>query len=196
MKKKILTIYALFVLITCANAGNGIKLSNEKPNILFCVMDDASIYMSAYEFKWCNTPAFDRLAHKGVFFTNAYTPKAKCAPSRASLLTGRNSWQLEEAANHVNRFPAKFKTFPEVLRENGYVTALTGKGWGPGDPGKKDGKERHDYSRAKNKGYPIRGIVSDDYLYLYNYDTSLRPAGNPEIGYLDIGGSPTKTEIL
>jgi arylsulfatase A-like enzyme len=58
------------------------------------------------------------------------------------------------------------------------------------------GKERHDYSRPKNQGYPIRGIVSDDYLYLYNYDISLWPAGNPEIGYLDIDGSPTKTEIL
>jgi len=33
-------------------------------------------------------------------------------------------------------------------------------------------------------------------LYLYNYDISLWPAGNPEIGYLDIDGSPTKTEIL
>jgi len=58
------------------------------------------------------------------------------------------------------------------------------------------GKERHDYSRPKNQGYPIRGIVSKDYLYLYNYNISLWPAGNPEIGYLDIDGSPTKTEIL
>jgi arylsulfatase A-like enzyme len=58
------------------------------------------------------------------------------------------------------------------------------------------GKERHDYSRPKNQGFPIRGIVSDDYMYLYNYDISLWPAGNPEIGYLDIDGSPTKTEIL
>jgi len=58
------------------------------------------------------------------------------------------------------------------------------------------GKERHDYSRPNNQGYPIRGIVSDDYLYLHNYDISLWPAGNPEIGYLDIDGSPTKTEIL
>jgi arylsulfatase A-like enzyme len=58
------------------------------------------------------------------------------------------------------------------------------------------GKERHDYSRPKNQGYPIRGIVSDDFMYLYNYDISLWPAGNPEIGYLDIDGSPTKSEIL
>ena len=58
------------------------------------------------------------------------------------------------------------------------------------------GKERHDHSRPKNQGYPIRGIVSEDYLYLYNYKIDLWPAGNPEIGYLDCDGSPTKTEIL
>jgi len=58
------------------------------------------------------------------------------------------------------------------------------------------GKERHDYSRPSNQGYPIRGIVGNDYLYLYNYKIDLWPAGNPELGYLDVDGSPTKTEIL
>lgn len=116
--------------------------SKEQPNVLFCIMDDASFHMSAYGTKWCQTPAFDRLAKEGILFTNAYTPNAKCAPSRAALITGRNSWQLEEAANHVVNFPAKFKTFPEALRENGYITAHTGKGWGPGNPGKINGEPR------------------------------------------------------
>jgi N-sulfoglucosamine sulfohydrolase len=58
------------------------------------------------------------------------------------------------------------------------------------------GRERHDYGRPNNQGFPIRGIVSDDYLYLYNYDTTLWPAGNPEVGYLDCDASPTKTQIL
>ena len=53
-------------------------------------------------------------------------------PSRAIILTGRNSWQLEEAANHMNIFPSKFKGWMEVLAENGYSTGYTGKGWGPG----------------------------------------------------------------
>ena len=90
---------------------------DEKPNILFCIMDDASIHMGAYGYEWCKTPAFDEIAEQGILFMNAYTPNAKCAPSRSSVLTGRNSWQLEEAANHVVNFPAKFKTFPEVLKE-------------------------------------------------------------------------------
>jgi hypothetical protein len=135
---------AAFLLIRCAaksiaegpsDAGNAnAKPGNAKsvkedqrPNILFCIMDDASWpHMSTYGCSWAKTPAFDRLAEKGILFRNAYTPNAKCAPSWASILTGRNSWQLEEAANHIFKFPAKFKTFPEVLRENGYMTGLTG----------------------------------------------------------------------
>jgi len=58
------------------------------------------------------------------------------------------------------------------------------------------GKERHDYSRPKNAGYPIRGIVGKDHLYLYNYEIDRWPTGNPELGYLDCDGSPTKTYIL
>lgn len=119
------------------------SVAAERPNILFCILDDASwMHMSAYGCEWVDTPAFDRLAHDGILFNNAYTPNAKCAPSRACILTGRNSWQLEEAGNHVSNFPAKFKTFPEVLREHGYITAKTGKGWGPGYPGEVDGETR------------------------------------------------------
>jgi arylsulfatase A-like enzyme len=58
------------------------------------------------------------------------------------------------------------------------------------------GKERHDYSRPNNAGYPIRGIVGKDHLYLYNYELDRWPAGNPELGYLDCDGGPTKTFIL
>ncbi len=166
MKKLILIINALLILIVSARVDKENISQNVKPNILFCIMDDASVHMSAYGNKWCNTPAFDRLASEGVFFTNAYTPNAKCAPSRSSLLTGRNSWQLEEAANHVVNFPAKFKTFPEVLRENGYITAKTGKGWGPGNPGTIDGKERlligESFSDIKRKPW-AEGMSNEDY---------------------------------
>ena len=138
--------------------------ADKRPNILFCIMDDASwAHMSAYGCKWVETPAFDRLAEEGILFRNAYTPNAKCAPSRSSVLTGRNSWQLEEAANHVVNFPVRFKTFPEVLRENGYITAKTGKGWGPGDPGKIDGKKRELIGKSWSKNRetpPAKGMSS------------------------------------
>ena len=58
------------------------------------------------------------------------------------------------------------------------------------------GKERHDVGRPNDQGYPIRGIVTKDYLYLKNYHPERWPAGNPETGYMNCDGSPTKSWIL
>jgi arylsulfatase A-like enzyme len=58
------------------------------------------------------------------------------------------------------------------------------------------GKERTDVGRPHDWGYPIRGIVTADHLYLRNYEPARWPAGNPETGYLDTDGSPTKSLIL
>ena len=103
------------------------------PNILFVISDDQSFpHASIYGTSWIKTPGFDRIAKEGLLFNNAYTTNAKCSPSRATILTGRNSWLLEEAANHVPYFPEKFITFPEVLKNRGYKTGKTGKGWAPG----------------------------------------------------------------
>ena len=116
MKKSNLCLLLIgFLLIGCA--------SNEekKPNILFVISDDQSYpHARIYGTEWVNTPGFDRVAREGLLFTQAYTTNAKCSPSRSSILTGRNSWLLEEATNHVPYFPEKFTTFPEVLKNNGY----------------------------------------------------------------------------
>ena len=116
------------------------KSNQSLPNILICIADDAG-HMGK-DHPWVVTPAFDRVASEGLLFSNAYTPNAKCSPSRACLLTARNSWQLGEGANHWNNFPDEFKTYPEALKDFGYDTGYTGKGWGPGNPGDVDGKKR------------------------------------------------------
>ncbi len=120
----------LALLGSCAETHQG---PPEKPNILFAIADDASFpHMGAYGTQWVNTPNFDRVARDGVLFWNAYTPNAKCAPSRAAILTGRNSWQLNAGANHMAFFPPEFKSYPEALGENGYFVGMTAKGWSPG----------------------------------------------------------------
>jgi arylsulfatase A-like enzyme len=58
------------------------------------------------------------------------------------------------------------------------------------------GKERHDIGRPNSGGYPIRGILQGDWLYLQNFETDRWPAGNPETGYLNCDASPTKSLIL
>ena len=110
----------------------------KRPNILFCLADDAGMHFGAYGCPWVATPGFDRVAGEGLLYQQAYTCNAKCAPSRAAILTGRNSWQLKDAANHQCYFPAEFKSVFEELADHGYHVGHTTKGWAPGDPGTVD----------------------------------------------------------
>ena len=106
----------------------------ERPNILLAIADDWSYgHAGAYGCKWVRTPAFDRVAREGVLFANAFTNNPKCSPCRASLLTGRNTWQLEEAMCHFGIFRNKWPVYPDLLEAAGYQVGYTGKGWGPGD---------------------------------------------------------------
>ncbi len=152
------------------------KTSRKRPNILFCLADDASYpHMGAYGCDWVKTPGFDYVAENGILFYNAYTPNAKCAPSRACILTGRNSWQLEEACNHMPVFPVKFKTYPEVLQEEGYHVGYCGKGWAPGVAKHADGSKRHLCGKPYQKKKltpPATGI--NDLDYTANFRAFLR----------------------
>lgn len=160
-----------------------IGLAAEKPNILFCIADDASYqHFSANGCTWVQTPAFDRVAREGLRFARAYTPNAKCAPSRATVLTGRNSWQLEAAGDHGGYYPVGYRTFMEALGANGYFTGFSGKGWGPGDPGLVDGKPRlltgPAYSEIKITP-PTPNISSVDYAANLADLIKKKPAGQP-----------------
>lgn len=153
------------------------------PNFLFAIADDASFpHMGAYGTDWVVTPAFDRVAKEGILFTRAYTPNAKCAPSRSTILTGRNSWQLEEAANHVPFFPEKFGSFVELLGEMGFHTGFTGKGWAPGKPGVKDGKPRLLTGKAyqgRTLEPPTTFISKNDYTANFEDFLDEREPGKP-----------------
>ena len=138
-----------------------------KPNILFAIADDWSFgHAGSYGTQWVQTPAFDSIAQRGLLFNRAYTPNAKCAPSRAIILTGRYSWQLESAANHMNIFPSKFGGYQERLEENGYFTGYTGKGWGPGIANDANGKRRNITGKpfqSKKAKAPAKSISNNDY---------------------------------
>lgn len=120
----------------CYSQENKGDVESERPNVLLCVVDDVNFgHWGCYGNNWVSTPSCDFVAKNGVLFNRVFTPNAKSGPSRSCLLTGLTSWQLEDAANHFAYFPSHIKTFTEVLRENGYAVAQTGKGWFPGEPG-------------------------------------------------------------
>lgn len=174
---------SLFITVAaCLVSNDSSPAESAPPNILFVIADDWGAHAGVYGTPWVKTPAFDRVAREGVLFRNAYTPTAKCAPSRAALLTGRNPWQLEEAGNHMAYFPAKFKTWPEVLADNGWTCGITGKGWGPGIANDADGKPRQMVGvpfEKRKAPPPTSGMLNNDYAANFVDFLDAAPADKP-----------------
>lgn len=100
-----------------------------RPNILFIAIDDMKPCISPYGDPVARTPAFERIAARGVTFTSAYCQQALSGPSRASLLTGLRPdhtgvWSLQ---GNFRRNNPDIVTLPECLMENGYETVSVGK---------------------------------------------------------------------
>ena len=159
MTKKSIVLKALgmlmfFALITgCkgeADSNNVEYSKNPRPNIVFLIADDWSYpHAGAYGDRTVRTPTFDTLSNMGAHFENAYCAAPSCSPSRASILLGRYPHQLESAGNLWSVIPDKFPNWVSLLKDSGYHTGKSRKGWGPGDF-KKGGYEHN----PAGKDYP------------------------------------------
>jgi arylsulfatase A-like enzyme len=184
-----------------------------KPNILFILADDLGYGdVGCYnpEAKVA-TPNLDRLAREGMRFTDAHSPSTVCTPSRYSLLTGKMAFRI----NYRSVFegvggPCLIKegqlTLPQLLRDQGYATAMTGK-WHVGlsffdhagnriTKGGIEGVKLIDYSRAIPDAPIHRGFdrffgtaccPGTDYLYAF-IDGDRIPV--PPTGVLDKSNLP------
>jgi len=97
------------------------------PNILLIQTDQQTAEtLSLYGNPVLQTPALERLAEKGVVFELAFCNYPACSPSRSSMFTGRYASTIGVHANHMLINPNE-TTLPQVLKENGYQTAIIGK---------------------------------------------------------------------
>ena len=147
----------LFMLPSVSAAG---------PNILFCISDDQSYaHTSANGDPVVQTPAFDRIAREGLRFEHAFCDAPTCGPSRSAILTGQPIWRLEEAGNIHSTLPAKFKTYPELLKSAGYAIGSTGKAWSPGrlEPGGRTENPAGPLFDARQLRPPYKAIANKDY---------------------------------
>jgi N-sulfoglucosamine sulfohydrolase len=153
-----------------------------RPNILLAISDDQShAHTSFAGYPAVSTPAFDRVAREGVYFKNAFSPSPGCSPTRAAFLTGRHTWQIEEAGTHASAFPSQYVVYPDLLEKDGYFVGYTGKGWGPGN-WKISGRTRNpagpDFAARKEKP-PYKGIAATDYAGNFEDFLAARPKDQP-----------------
>ncbi len=98
-----------------------------RPNILLVFTDDhAQQAISAYGSRINQTPNIDRIAREGLLLERNSCGNSICAPSRATLLTGKHSHANGQRTN-LDVFDGNQTTFPQLMRNAGYDTALIGK---------------------------------------------------------------------
>ncbi len=109
-----------------------------KPNVIVILTDDqGSIDLNSYGAKDLYTPNMDRLSKEGTRFTQFYAGAPVCSPSRAALLTGKTNLRaglpgnvpIPERAKESGQYglPTEEVTMAEMLKSNGYYTAIIGK---------------------------------------------------------------------
>src|ERR1700730_4847930 len=114
-----------------------VKAPAGAPNVVWILLDDVGYGAAGTFGGLIQTPTFDTLANNGLRYTNFHTC-AICAPTRAALLTGRNSASVHVSGfSHTvmstgfpgwdGRIPSSDGTIAEILRDNGYNTFAVGK---------------------------------------------------------------------
>ena len=123
-RKLLLTLNTL-LLVTAGTA-----FADSRPNIIFIYSDDHAFQsISAYGGRLKDvapTPNIDRIARNGIRFDRATVTNSICSPARAVVLTGKYS-HLNGVRDNATTFDGSQNTFPKMLRENGYETAIIGK---------------------------------------------------------------------
>jgi arylsulfatase len=134
--------------------------------MVFFIADDISQEdFGCYGHPTIKTPRIDALAAGGMRFDNAYLTTSSCSPSRCSIITGRYPHNTGAPELHV-KLPESQIRFPELLREAGYYTVLSGKNhmFGKkdrafdritqgGGPGKEEDWVEHVQNRPKEKPF-------------------------------------------
>lgn len=114
-----------------------VKAPANAPNVVWILLDDVGFGASGTFGGGINTPVLDELAQQGLRYTNFHTT-AICAPTRAAMLTGRNSSSVHVSGfSHTalsagfpgwdGRIPSQDGTIAEILRDKGYSTFAVGK---------------------------------------------------------------------
>ena len=120
-------IYSLLFLTLILLGCTPKAAEKSPPNIIFIMSDDHAYQaISAYSDNLMQTPNIDRIANEGMLFNNACVTNSICAPSRATILTGKHC-HLHGKIDNRFPFDTTQVTFPQLFQDAGYQTAMFGK---------------------------------------------------------------------
>ena len=144
--------------------------ASRAPNVVVILADDLGYADVGFQgLRDFATPNIDALAAAGIRFTNGYVSHPYCSPSRAGLLTGRYQHRFGHVHNPKFRagegLPLSESLLPEVLSDQGYVSALVGK-WHLGD-----GPEYHPLQRGFDEFF---GFLGGGHDYFESTDRDAR----------------------
>jgi arylsulfatase A len=130
-----LPLLAAMVLATATMPAQVVPPKSTPPSVVLIITDDVGYGdLSSYGAPDIRTPHIDRLAKEGVRFTDFYANGAVCSPTRAALISGRYQHRvgieqvLSVAPADIKRgLPVTGHSLPQLLKNNGYATALMGK---------------------------------------------------------------------
>jgi len=124
-------------LLLSIAAPNRTEGTDERPNVLFIIVDDLNVALGSYldsalhpQYATAKTPNIDLLAAQGVLFERAYVQYPLCNPSRASLLSGLRPSSVDVfdgATPPRHKIGDKLRMLPEHFDDHGYFTARVGK---------------------------------------------------------------------
>ncbi len=123
----ILMVVAVLSVATFCTPSGTRQADTGRPNIILIMSDDHAYQaISAYSNRLTETPNIDRIAKEGILFSNACVTNSICAPSRAVIFTGKHS-HLNGKIDNRFPFDTTQVTFPQLLQQGGYQTAIFGK---------------------------------------------------------------------
>lgn len=178
MKPTVMLTLLLSALLAAAS------FADKQPNIIYIYADDLGYgELGSYGQTKIKTPHLDKLAANGMRFTQHYSGSPVCAPSRCVLMTGIDSgrayirnnspWYRMTNPHNQGQEPLKpeYTTIAELLKEQGYRTAVAGK-WGLGGPESYGIPTKHGFDDFF--GYHCQGVAHSYYPdHLWHNETKI-----------------------
>ncbi|WP_027712986.1 sulfatase [Dickeya chrysanthemi] len=127
MKRSLLSVMIGISCLASTSVGTLAYAAQEKPNIVYIIVDDQRYDAMGFVNSDAVTPNMDAMAKEGTYFKNAFVTTSLCGPSRASVLTGMYAHNHGMVDNNKNDNVYSLNFFPQRLKQAGYQTGFFGK---------------------------------------------------------------------